>query len=141
MALLYEVNNTFGQRHSYLIAVDQPDATMIRQRCEKEFYVSPFMRMDMTYNFVVAPPGETTSVVVHGDDAGGRVITASFVGRRRELSETALIGLLLRHGLLGLTVLGAIHWEAVKLWFKGMRIQTRPLPPEQSVTIVTTHQG
>ena len=51
MALLYEVNNTFGQRHSYLIPVEDPDAATIQQHCEKAFYVSPFMRMDMTLCF------------------------------------------------------------------------------------------
>ena len=141
MALLYEVNNTFGQRHSYLIRVEDPYAATIRQHCEKAFYVSPFMRMDMTYAFHVVPPGETTAVVVHGDDAEGRVITASFIGHRQDLSDTALMGMLLRHGLLSLKVIGAIHWEAVKLWLKGLRIQPRPAPPDHAVTIVPTQQG
>lgn len=140
LALLYEVNNTFGQRHSYLIPVEDPDAPTIRQHCEKAFYVSPFMRMDMTYGFKVVPPNETTAVVVNGDDAEGRVITASFTGRRQDLSDTALAGMLLRHGLLSLKVLGAIHWEALKLWLKGVRIQPRPPAPDHSVTIVSTQQ-
>ncbi len=140
-ALLYEVNNTFGQRHSYLIPVENPDARTIRQHCEKAFYVSPFMRMDMTYAFNVVPPNETTAVVVHGNDAAGRVITASFVGRRHDLTDRALVGTFLRHGLLSLKVLGAIHWEAVKLWLKGMRVQPRPALPDRAVTIVSTRQG
>jgi hypothetical protein len=95
----------------------------------------------MTYAFRVVPPGETTAVVVHGDDSAGRVITASFIGQRRTLSDAALIRMLLRHGLLGLKVLSAIHWEAAKLWLKGLRIQPRPLPPDRSITIVSTNQG
>lgn len=141
LALLYEVNNTFGQRHSYLIPVEDRDAAIIRQHCAKGFYVSPFMRMDMTYAFNVVPPGDTVAVVVHGDDADGRVITASFSGQRREVSDAALAGMLLRHGLLSLKVIGAIHWEAVKLWLKGLRIQPRPAPPGHPVTIVTNQQG
>jgi DUF1365 family protein len=141
MALLYEVNNTFGQRHSYLIPVQDPSAATIRQHCEKAFYVSPFMPMDMNYTFHVVPPGDTTAVVVHADDAEGRVITASFAGRRQPLSDAALVGMLLRHGLLSLKVLGAIHWEAVKLWLKGLRIQPRPLPPDVTITIVSIQQG
>ncbi len=140
-ALLYEVNNTFGQRHSYLIPVEDPDAGTIRQHCEKAFYVSPFMRMDMTYAFNVVPPNETTAVVVHGDDAAGRVITASFAGRRHDLTDRALVGMFLRHGLLSLKVLGAIHLEAVKLWLKGLRVQPRPTLPDHAVTIVSTRQG
>ncbi len=49
--------------------------------------------------------------------------------------------MLLRHGLLSLKVLGAIHWEAVKLWLKGLRIQPRPLPPDVTITIVSIQQG
>jgi DUF1365 family protein len=49
--------------------------------------------------------------------------------------------MLLRHGMLSLKVLGAIHWEAAKLWLKGLRIQPRPSPPDHAVTIVTSAQG
>ena len=138
IALLYEVNNTFGQRHLYLIPVGDPNSAVIRQHCAKAFYVSPFMPMDMTYQFRVVPPGRTITVLVHGDDADGRVITASFVGRRKPLTETALAGMLLRYGLLSLKVLGAIHWEAMKLWLKGLPIRKLPPPPEHAVTIVST---
>ena len=141
MALLYEVNNTFGQRHSYLIPVENPEAATIHQHCEKAFYVSPFMGMDMTYTFRVVPPGDTTCIVVHGDDAEGRVITAAFTGRREDLSDRSLIGMLFQHGLLSLKVLGAIHWEAAKLLLKGLRIKPRPSPPDHAVTIVSTQQG
>ena len=141
MALLYEVNNTFGQRHTYLIPVEDPEAKTIHQHCEKAFYVSPFMPMDMTYSFRVIPPGETTVIVVHGDDEQGRVITAAFAGRRENLSDAALVSMLLTHGLLSLKVLGAIHWEAAKLWFKGLRIQPRPSPPDHAITIVSNQPG
>jgi len=140
-AMLYEVHNTFGDRHSYLIPVEDPAAKTIRQGCDKAFFVSPFMRMAMTYAFRVVPPAETAAVVVHGDDAEGRVITASFVGRRTELSDAALAAIVLRHGMLSLKVLGAIHWEAAKLWLKGLRLQPRPAPPDSPVTVVSILQG
>lgn len=139
-ALLYEVNNTFGQRHSYMIPVEDPDAPTIRQHCAKAFYVSPFMPMDMTYAFRVVPPDDTTAIVVHGDDAEGRVITASFTGRRQTLSDAALAGMLLRHGLLSVKVLAAIHWEAAKLLVKGLRLQPRPPAPDHPVTIVSSQR-
>jgi uncharacterized protein len=141
-ALLYEVHNTFGERHSYLIPVEaRATSKTIRQTCEKAFYVSPFMRMGMTYAFRVVPPAETTAVVVHGDDAEGRVITASFTGRRRALSDAALFGIVLQHGMLSVKVLGAIHWEAAKLWLKGLRLQPRPAAPGHPVTVVSIPQG
>ncbi len=140
-AILYEVNNTFGERHSYLIPVEPGSGKSIRQSCEKAFYVSPFMRMAITYDFRVVPPGESTAVVVNGNDAEGPVIAASFAGRRQEITDRALLGMLIRHGLLSVKVIGAIHWEAVKLLVKGMRLQPRPAPPEHPVTIVSIQQG
>ncbi len=140
MAMLYEVHNTFGERHSYLIPVTDPvtsqGAAVIRQRCDKQFYVSPFMGMDMTYDFRIVPPAATTAVIVEGSDARGKVISASFTGRRSAISDGALLGLTLRHGFLALRVMTAIHWEALKLWRKGLRLQPRPAPPEEPVTIV-----
>ena len=141
LALLYEVHNTFGERHAYLIPVEGSASGTIRQACEKALYVSPFMRMDMRYLFRVVPPSARAAVVVHGEDAGGRVITASFTGRRRGLSDAALLGMVLRHGMLGLKVLAAIHWEAARLWLKGLRLEPRPAAPAQPVTIVPTRQG
>ena len=140
-AMLYEVNNTFGQRHSYLIPVADPGAPIVRQSCAKAFYVSPFMRMAMTYNFEVAPPNENATVVVNGSDADGLMITTSFTGRRRPLTDAALLGVVLRHGILGLKVVAAIHWEAAKLLMKGLRIQPRPAPPLHPVTIVQPNQS
>lgn len=140
-AVLYEVNNTFGQRHSYLIPVAATDEGAIRQTCDKAFYVSPFMAMDMTYTFRVVPPGKTTTIVVHGDDADGRVLTASFTGRHEPVTDMALLRIVLRHGLLSLKVLAAIHWEALKLWLKGLRPQPRPAPPADPITIVPTPRG
>jgi hypothetical protein len=140
-AMLYEVHNTFGDRHSYLIPVEDPAAKTIRQGCGKTLFVSPFNHMAMTYAFRVMPPAETAAVVVHADDAGGRVITASFVGRRTALSDASLAAIVLRHGMLSLKVLGAIHWEAAKLWLKGLRLLPRPAPPDNPVTVVSILQG
>jgi hypothetical protein len=140
-AMLYEVNNTFGQRHSYLIPVDDRFAHVIRQSCDKQFYVSPFMRMAMTYDFRVTVPAGSTTVVINGRDAEGPLITASFTGVRRSLTDAALLGALLRFGLLALRVVGAIHWEALKLWAKGLRLQPRPAPPSRPITFVTLPKG
>jgi DUF1365 family protein len=140
-AMLYEVNNTFGERHSYLIPVADPDAPIVQQTCAKQFHVSPFMRMAMTYDFRVVPPNESTSVIVDGSDADGPLIATSFVGQRRPLSDAALLGVILRHGILALTVLAAIHWEAYKLLLKGLRIQPRPAPPADRVTIVQPNES
>jgi DUF1365 family protein len=140
-AILYEVTNTFGQRHSYLIPVDPETASQrvaIRQSARKELYVSPFIDMDITYDFRVLEPDETVSLVIRGSDAEGLVISASMVGTRSELTDGAVFRAAVTHPLLTLKVVGGIHFEALKLWLKGVRLTPRPAPPEWPVTIVNT---
>lgn len=137
-AILYEVNNTFGQRHTYVIPVAPEvgrDET-VNQRCDKVFYVSPFLDMDMTYDFRIVPPGERIAVAVDGSKGGGRIITASFVGTRRSLNDGSLVRAFLGNPLLSFAVVAGIHWEALKLWFKGAGVRARPAPPEHPATFV-----
>jgi DUF1365 family protein len=134
-AILYEVNNTFGERHSYLIPA--PDgAKMIHQSCRKAFHVSPFMPMEMEYRFHVLPPAKSVSIVIDGLGAQGRLITASLSGRRAELSDAALWRAFWSAPALGLRVIGGIHWEALKLWRKKVGFHAKPAPPAEPVTIV-----
>ena len=137
-ALLYEVNNTFGQRHSYLLPVADGSAAVVRQGCDKRFYVSPFMDMALHYRFRVARPGATVSLGVEVRDPQGPLLFAAFAGQRRALTDAGLLGAFLVHPLLALKVLGGIHWEALKLWCKGMRLRPRPAPPALPVTVGTS---
>lgn len=135
-AMLYEVNNTFGQRHAYLIPVADRDGGMIRQSCDKAFHVSPFMDMAMRYHFKVAEPGDDVLLVVDAHDAEGPMIATSFRGARAELSDAAILKAVLAHPLLSLAVLAGIHWEAVKLLLKGLRLKPNPPAPREPVTMV-----
>ena len=129
-AMLYAVNNTFGQRHTYVIPVEPDHGATIVQHCEKVFHVSPFLDMDMVYEFRVVPPGERIAVAIDGSKGGARVIAASFAGSRRPLSDAALLRAFLGHPLLSFAVVAGIHWEALKLWLKGAGLRARPAPPE-----------
>jgi DUF1365 family protein len=133
-AILYEVSNTFGDRHSYLIPVEGRGP--VAQTCEKSFYVSPFMDMDLTYAFRIRPPGEAVSIIVDVHDAEGQVMGASFAGRRRELTDASLLRAWLTHPLMTVGPMAAIHWEALKIWRKGGRLRPRPAPPAAPVTVV-----
>jgi DUF1365 family protein len=137
VALLHEVHNTFGERHTYLIPVAASDAqAQITQTCAKQFHVSPFMRMDMRYEFRIHPPDDRLSLTIRGSDADGPLIVASLAATRHELTDTALLSAFLRTPLLTLKVIGGIHWEALRLWIKGMRLQPRPPAPEHQVSII-----
>jgi DUF1365 family protein len=135
-ALIYEVNNTFGQRHSYLIPVDNNPVGTLHQRCAKHFYVSPFMDMAMQYHFRVALPAGRIAIAIEVRDAAGAVLSACFAGERRDLTDANLVRGFLRNPLPAAHVLGGIHWEALKLWRKGMRVRPRPAPPAAAVSIV-----
>jgi len=135
VALLYEVHNTFGQRHSYLIPVGAHQEAPIEQRCLKAFYVSPFMEMAMSYVFRVQPPTERIALIIEGSDAEGAMLVASLAGNRKTLSDASLLSAFISFPLLTLKVVAGIHWEALKLWSKGMRLRRKP-PAPGPITIV-----
>jgi hypothetical protein len=135
-AIVYEVHNTFGERHSYLISVDPAHTGgALQQNCTKAFYVSPFMDMDLAYDFRLTEPEERVALTVQASDPAGPVIVASMMGKRRPLTDAALLRVFFTHPLLTLKVIAGIHWEALRLWWKGMKLRTRP-PAPGAVTIV-----
>ena len=136
-AILYEVSNTFSERHTYLFPVPEGANGPIRQSCRKEFYVSPFISVDGRYDFTVVPPGDDLAVVIQESDDEGRLLDASFVGQREALTGSALLRAFVRYPLMTLKVIVAIHWEALKLWRKGVPLHDRPAPPPNAVTAVT----
>jgi uncharacterized protein len=133
-ALVYEVHNTFGERHSYVIPVE-PAFDTHHQRCRKTFYVSPFMDMDMTYEFRVAGPADRIAIGIRASGAGGPVINAWLAGARRDVTDRALLQVFLALPAITLKVMAAIHWEALRLWLKGLRLRRRPAPPDCRMTI------
>ncbi|MCH7344018.1 DUF1365 domain-containing protein [Pelomonas sp. CA6] len=143
-AIVYEVNNTFGERHSYLIEVDasRPLPEVLEQRCDKQMFVSPFLGMDLHYRFRVRPPGEGLGIGigVHegpARDAAARLLMhARLDARRVPLTDAALLRALALHPLLTLKVIGGIHWEALRLWLKGARLHERPPAPAHPLTVV-----
>ncbi len=137
-AIVYEVHNTFRQRHWYLIRADRAAGPVVDQRCNKLFYVSPFMDMDMSYAFRVALPDERITLAIRAADKDGLLLVAALGGNRRPLTDSSLLRLLAGYPLLTLKVVGAIHWHALRLLLKGMRLRARPNPPDVPVTVVNT---
>jgi len=136
-ALLHEVHNTFGERHTYLIPVEHGASPAdVRQDCNKGFYVSPFMAMDMRYEFRIHAPDERLSIAIRGSNAEGTLIVAVLSAERRALTDRALLGAFLRTPLLTMKVIAGIHWQALRLWWKGVPLHACPAPPPAPVSIV-----
>jgi DUF1365 family protein len=137
-AIIYEVHNTFGERHSYLIPVAENAKGLIRQECAKRLYVSPFMDMDLTYSFKIAQPGKQISISIVTRDSEGPLMTAVLSAERKELTDTALIRAFFVYPILTLKVIAGIHWEALRIWFKGVGLREHPAPPARRTTIVAS---
>ena len=125
-AILYEVSNTFKERHTYLIKADpaNPDR-LLRQRSDKVFYVSPFMPMDANYQFRMRPPADRVAVCIRQSHQNESLLHATFTGERRALSDRSLISTLCGYPMMTFKVIGGIHWEALRLWKKGVPLQKR----------------
>ena len=136
-AIIYEVHNTFGERHSYIASIEAKFGE-IRQNCRKVFYVSPFMDMDLVYHFRLAEPMERVAVGIGASKGGERVLNACLTGLRRELTDGALLLLFFKIPLITAKVTLAIHWEALRLWLKGMRLCKRPAPPARNATVAVS---
>jgi DUF1365 family protein len=117
--VLYEVHNTHGERHTYALPASGGER-VVRHAARKQFFVSPFMPMDCTYRFRITAPGERVGISILEDDAEGLLLTASFHGRREELSNRALWRAFAGYPLMTLKVVAGIHWEALKLIAKGV---------------------
>lgn len=120
--ILYEVRNTFGERHTYVIPVQSTRRAVIRQSCSKSFYVSPFIGMDAEYRFRILPPGETVGIVIREEDRQGLLLAASFRGERVPLTGRSLAACLAAFPLMTFKIVAAIHWHALRLWLKGIRV-------------------
>lgn len=139
-AILYEVKNTFGQQHGYLLPVapgEEADG-WVRQSQDKHFYVSPFLPMECRYRFRIHAPDERMAILIRQtaleNGAQAETLVATLTGQRRPLDDATLGRMALSVPLLTLKVVAAIHWQALRLWWKGARFHRRPDPPATEVT-------
>lgn len=133
VAVLHEVRNTFGDKHVYAVPLDPDD---LSHAFAKELHVSPFMAVTGDYAFTMNVPGKRLSVGISHRDGDGELFRAGLVGTRRELTDRTLLQALMRHPLMTLRVISAIHWQALLLWRKGAKFHKRPDPPAAPHTVV-----
>jgi uncharacterized protein len=135
IALNYEVSNTFSERKGYVVSAGCETAEGIyAQGCRKELFVSPFAAQSGTYHFRVRHTDDRLTVGVAYADADGPLIKTYFHGRARPLGDRLLGALLIRLPLMTLKVIGAIHYEALKLWLKGVPLVEGHSSPRFSVS-------
>jgi uncharacterized protein len=137
-AVLCEVNNTFGERHCYLLA--HADGRALRWGEElsaaKAFHVSPFCRVEGRYRFRFVLTGRAQRFVakIDHDDADGPLLQTSIEGRLVPLTERALLRAFFAYPAFSLGVVARIHWQALRLWLKRVPFFAKPPPPAASVT-------
>ena len=142
LALLYEVSNTFGERHGYLVPVDaaQP-GDLVRRAFDKELFVSPFIDMAARYDFTTRVPDERLSIAARQSVAEGQVLTVALTATREPMTSRSLARAFFGYPLVTLKVIGGILWEAVKLWVKGAPYRRRGAPPLHPVTILAPERS
>jgi DUF1365 family protein len=126
--VLAEVNNTFGESHNYWLSAANriPVANPNIYRCPKAMHVSPFMPMQLDYRFVLAPPGEMLAAQMNTLRGEHRTFDATLRLRREPWSASSIHRALLRFPWMTARVTAAIHWEALRLYFKKVPVFTHP---------------
>ncbi len=144
-AVVVEVNNTFGERHCYLLHGDRV-AFGREMRANKVFHVSPFCDVAGSYRFrfMRTPPhpagaslridaGRTVARIDH-DDAEGPLLQTSVSGTLAPLTASSVRRAFFGMPLMTLGVIARIHWQALKLWLKHVPFFRKPAPPEAFLT-------
>lgn len=138
-AVIYEVNNTFGDRHSYVMPVPKENGH-IRQGTDKRLHVSPFMETcDMSYAFDLTPPTDVFALNIRLQRKVGAgaedMLFAGFAAQRKDLTDAQLWRLFWTVPLLTLKVVAGIHWEAAKLMLKGVWLKPKPPTPRSGISV------
>ena len=133
-AVLYEVKNTFGEQHTYVFKIKE-DQKLLQHHCSKKFHVSPFIEMNCSYFFRLLKPGEKISVVIDQYEDQDKILFASQDGRKIEFSSKELLKSYLKHPIMTFKIIIAIHYEAFKLWAKGIKFIKKKIKIRNNITI------
>ena len=133
ISILYEVKNTFGEQHTYIFKTNISE-NLIQHVCKKKFHVSPFIEMDCVYFFRLLKPGDKISVIIDQNDKNGKVLYASQDGVKSEMNNINLIKSYLAHPLMTFKIILAIHFEAFKLWSKGIKFIKKEFKMKNNIT-------
>jgi len=133
ISILYEVKNTFGEQHTYVFKIDK-DNQLFEHSCKKKFHVSPFIEMNCLYYFKILKPTDKLSVVINQNDDSGKLLFASQDGLKNELNNKNLMISYISNPLMSFKIIGAIHFEAFKLWIKGIKYVKKKFKIKNNIT-------
>ena len=133
ISILYEVKNTFGEQHTYVFKIDK-DNQLLEHSCKKKFHVSPFIEMNCLYYFKILKPTDKLSVVINQNDDSGKLLFASQDGLKNELNNKNLMISYISNPLMSFKIIGAIHFEALKLWIKGIKLVKKKFKIKNNIT-------
>ena len=134
ISILYEVKNTFGEQHTYVFILEGQNK-LIQNNCSKKFHVSPFIEMDCNYFFRILNPEQKLSVVIDQYDQEGKILFASQDGERSDLTSKNLMNSYIKHPLMTFKIISAIHFEAFKLWIKGIKLIKKKFKIKNNLTV------
>jgi len=134
ISILYEVKNTFGEQHTYVFKSDINN-NLVQHMCKKKFHVSPFIEMDCVYFFRLLKPGNKISVIIDQNDNEGKILYASQDGVKSEITNANLTKSYLKHPLMTFKIILAIHFEAFKLWSKGIKFIKKKFKIKNNITV------
>ena len=133
ISILYEVKNTFGEQHTYIFKTKNND-NLLQHNCSKKFHVSPFIEMNCNYFFRLLKPSEKISVIIDQYQDNEKILYASQDGNRVNFTSIELIKSYLKHPLMTLKIILAIHFEAFKLWAKGIKFIKKKIKIKNNIT-------
>lgn len=133
-----QVTNTFKEQKLYLVQDQEADGRF-RRIVPKHFYVSPFMDLELCFDFKLRVPGEKLEIHIDDRKADERVLLSALTGTRTALTDARLLWCAVKYPLLTLKVIFLIHWEALRLWLKRLPVHRKASRPDLQQNVLRPH--
>ena len=139
LAAVAEVGNTFGEWKPYLVPLASDGSFHLRT--VKHFYVSPFSDLDLEFDFRFDLPGNRLRLLIDDYRGEEKELVSTLTGTRVPLTDTTLLRFTLKYPLLTLKVILGIHWEAFRIWRKGVTARRKEAQPELQRGVHRPHKS